>query len=534
MRHRRRSGCVDASVSGDPLTSEDQLNQSSTSVAEPDQGVTLSAPAPYRKLDRLIGKGERSVFRLLVRLAPRANALRRPRFQRLLVGKLLSDTARDATRYAAVVAIVASSGSAFESSTLAAAALLPGALFGLYAGRLTDTLPKRVALAAAYGLSGLCSLVIPMLFGTELVSMLALVFVVAAFSELAIPAENATIPLLAKDSEIASANSLMGISSSLGTAVGTALFAPVLLKLFGVQFVFYFAGFLMILAATRVLHIRSRGNTADATPAQARKRGETLQVLRWIFAHPTVGTMIVVSVLVSVSHLIMTALAPVYVHEVLETDPANAVFVMGPSGLAMVLSIAIAPLAIKLLGERMVTAMGMGFAVIALMALGLVDMAVVVDPANPFRIAGLVGVDLSASLRTAMLLSIPLGLGAGLTENAVKTYINRRVPNDYQGRTFAAKSALQSVVAIVPLLAVSGAASVFGVSHVLIALPVVIYAVLLLLLQASRKCGVEVIGPMTIVAEILSNTTDEPAEEHEDTDPVPGRPVPGPAPLQTR
>jgi DHA3 family macrolide efflux protein-like MFS transporter len=487
------------------------VNESS-SLADSDDGSSLPVPAPYRKFDRLVGKGERSLFRLLAKVAPGAMELRRPRFQRLLVGKLLSDTARDAMRYASVVATVAASGSALQSSMLAAAALLPAALFGIYAGGLVDSLPRRVALAAAYGLSGLSALLIPALFGTEFLSMIALLFVVATFSELAIPAENATIPMLAKESEIASANSFMGISSSLGTAIGTAMLAPVLLKLLGVESVFYLAGILMLFAASRALHIRSRGDTSDGAPRQPKERAETLEVLRWIFSHPTIGTMVVVWVLVSVSHLIMTALAPVYVQQVLATDPANAVFVMGPSGLAMVLSIAIAPFVIKLLGERGATAVGLGFSVVALVALGLVDrdLAVVVDPANPFRVAGLVGLDLSATLRTAMFLSVPFGLGAGLTENAVKTYFNRRVPLEYQGRTFAAKSTLQSVVAIVPLVAVAGAASVFGVSLVLVALPLVIYSVLLLLLHISRRFGVEAIGPATIVAEILGKGGGEP------------------------
>jgi len=441
--------------------------------------------------------------------------MRRPRFQHLLLGKLLSDTARDATKYAAVVAIVASSGSAFQSSSIAAAALLPAALFGLYAGGLADSLPKGVALGAAYGLSGLTSILIPIVFGTELVPMLALVFVVAAFSQLAIPAENVTVPLLTKEGEMASANSMMGMSSSLGTAVGTALVAPILLKVLGVQFVFYFAGVLMLVGATRVLHIRSRRDTSDAATGLLPERGENLKVLRWIFAHQSIGTMVAVSVLVTVSNLIMTALAPVYVHEVLKTDPANAVFVMGPSGIAMVLSIAIAPFVIRLVGERVTTAIGVGFVVVALVALGLVDndLALVVDPANPLRVVGLVGLDLTAELRTAMLLSIPLGLGAGLTDNAVKTYINRRVPLDYQGRTFAARSTLESIVAIVPLMAVAGVASLVGVSPVLIALPLVIYAVLLILLQLSRRYGVEVIGPMTMVAQMLTNETEEELEE---------------------
>jgi hypothetical protein len=58
----------------------------------------------------------------------------------------------------------------------------------------------------------------------------------------------------------------------------------------------------------------------------------------------------------------------------------------------------------------------------------------------------------------------------------VQTYINRRVPLTYQGRTFAMQSTLRNGSAIVPLLALGAAAAEFGVEPVLLVSPLFLLA----------------------------------------------------------
>lgn len=121
------------------------------------------------------------------------------------------------------------------------------------------------------------------------------------------------------------------------------------------------------------------------------------------------------------------------------------------------------------------------------------------------------GLGLNENLRTAALLSVPLGLGVGLTDNAVKTYISRRVPLSLQGRTFALRNTLESGVAIVPLLALSALATVVGVSAVLIAAPVALYVFVLGLLAIGRRYGVEVGDPKALVTPSFWEDSDAPA-----------------------
>src|SRR4029078_5652723 len=82
-------------------------------------------------------------------------------------------------------------------------------------------------------------------------------------------------------------------------------------------------------------------------------------------------------------------------------------------------------------------------------------------------------------------LGIPLGFALSITTTSVHTYINRRVPLAYQGRAFALSSTLKNASAIVPLLTLGGAASVFGVENVLLASPLVLLVVALALVRIS-------------------------------------------------
>jgi MFS family permease len=107
-----------------------------------------------------------------------------------------------------------------------------------------------------------------------------------------------------------------------------------------------------------------------------------------------------------------------------------------------------------------------------LFSLGLVgDIASIVDPANPIRLISVSGLSLGEELRSASLLALPLGFGVSLATTSVQTYINRRVPIRYQGRTLALQSAVGNGAAVAPLLVLGATASWFGTDKVLLVSP---------------------------------------------------------------
>jgi len=429
-----------------------------------------------QRADRLLDNAQAQVFRLLWLFLPEPSIARRLRFQQLLASRFLSDAGQQSLAFGALVAVTRGGASAFEVALVGTAALLPPALLGLYGGAVADALPKRVALAGVYFLQALLCFLVPLLGGTDLAYMLFLLLAVNALGQVSGPTESSVLPLVASKEELATGASLIALSSAAGGAVATALLAPVLVRAVGVEPVLYIAGVLLLLAASRVFDLQggdSHQQLRETLP-QVRVRA----ALRWLADHPAVATMIIVSVLTGTANVVLQTLAPRYVQSVLGVDAADSAYVFAPSALGLVTALLTAPYLMRIRGERVIALVGLFFAATSMMLLGIVgDVAAVVDPVNPLRLTGVVQLDLSERLRTAALIAIPLAFGVSLTATSVQTYINRRVPLAFQGRTFAMQSWLRNGSAIVPLLTLGALATEFGVEDVLLFSPLALLAV---------------------------------------------------------
>ncbi len=423
--------------------------------------------------DHVLDRAQGEVFRLLWLFVPEPAIARNMWFQHLLASRFLTDAAQQALAFGSLVAVARGGGSAVEVALVGVAALLPPALLGLYGGAIADTLPVRVALAGAYAGQALLCLLAPWLFGTGLGVVVVLLFLVNTLGQVSGPTESATLPLVANEAELASAASLINLASAAGSAFGMALLAPVLVRAFGVHAVFVLSGLLLLLAASRVfdLPVGDRAWKLRVAPPSVRVR----PAVRWLVRHPAVGTMIVLSVLAGTANIVLQTLAPRYVVEALHADAANTAYVFAPSAVGLVVALLSAPSIIRIRGERYAAIVGLAFAAVSLFLLGDVeDVGRALDSVNPIRLAGVVGLDLSRPLRTAGLLAMPLAFGVSLAATSVQTYINRRVPLAYQGRTFAMQSALRNGSAVFPLLLLGGAAAQFGVEPVLLISPLLL------------------------------------------------------------
>jgi MFS family permease len=214
-------------------------------------------------------------------------------------------------------------------------------------------------------------------------------------------------------------------------------------------------------------------------------------MIRWLADEPAVGTMVIVGVLAGTANVVLQILAPRYVQSALGVDPAEAVYVFAPTTLGLGLALAAAPWLIRRQGERRSALVGFMLTAASLCLLGFVryNLAAVIDPVNPFRLIETLGLHPGARLRTASALAVPLGFGMALATMSVQTYINRRVPLSRQGRTFALQSTLKNGAAILPLMLLGAAASIFGVNSVLIVSPVLLVALAWALVRLSERFG---------------------------------------------
>jgi hypothetical protein len=322
--------------------------------------------------------------------------------------------------------------------------------------------------------------------------MMLLLFAVNTLGQVSGPTESSVLPLVANEGELASGASLISFISTLGGAFGTALLAPVLVRVFGVDAVIYVAGVLLLLAAGRVFDLRHHGEPDNETKVSMnllRQQIGARQTITWLARQPAVATMIFVAVLAGTAQIVLQTLAPRYVQVVLDLDPADAVYVFAPSAAGLVTALALTPRLVKRIGERSTALLGFVTIGASLVGLGLVPQITEIDAVNPLRVLTLVGPDLTPELRTAALLAIPVGFGLALATTTVQIYVNRRVPLSHQGRTFALQSSLKNGVAIIPLLSLGAIVGVTSVEAVLIAMPVVLISMAYGLIQLSRHFG---------------------------------------------
>src|ERR1700674_1976082 len=448
----------------------------------------LGVPTPA-KATALFRRGEQRAVRFFWVFLPETSIARSRQFHYLLASTFLSDGGRDALKYGALVAVTRSSGSSIDAVLIGVASLLPPTLLGLYGGAVADAFPKRVALAIIYLLQGGLCFVVPTFLGTNLGAVIALIFALNVLGEVSTPDEQSVAPLVASDEQPASATSLLSLASNIGTAVGTALLAPILLRVVDVQAVFWAAGTMLLLASGRIWQVRS-ARDLKAT-GYHRPSLNVREILGWLADEPAVATMMMVGVLAGTATVVLQTLAPRYVQSVLGLDPAEAVYVFAPTSIGLVLALAATPGLMRRFGERRTALIGFMITATSLFLLGLVrhHLVVIVDPVNPFRLLGTAGLHLGGPLRTASFLVMPLGFGVAATTMSVQTFINRRVPLAHQGRMFALQSTVKNGVTIVPLVTLGIAASVAGVDTVLIASPLLLFALAFLLVFLSERFG---------------------------------------------
>jgi MFS family permease len=248
----------------------------------------------------------------------------------------------------------------------------------------------------------------------------------------------------------------------------------------------YISGAMLLLAASRVFDLPT---TENRRTINWRRTTQTIRpTLAWLLSNRAITAMMTLGIMAGTVNIVVQTLAPAYVQSVVGVDPADAIYVFAPSVVGLVMALVVAPMLMRIWGERLTSLLGFSIAAAAMVLLGLVgSIASTLDIVNPLGIADWIGFDLGLRLRTAAFLALPLGFGLSLTTTAIQTYINRRVPIAYQGRAFALQSSLKNGAAIVPLAILGGAAVLFGVDTVLVVAPFTLLLLSYVIVQFSFR-----------------------------------------------
>ncbi|MGE0058020.1 MAG: MFS transporter [Dehalococcoidia bacterium] len=392
-------------------------------------------------------------------------------FRRYWFMRLASHGATNALTYTLLVLTVNLSASAIATGILLLTLIVPSALLGAIAGVAVDRLPRGLILCVA----NVCraGLVI-LLIGAKdsLPSLYAVALCLSTVAQFAGPAESAVVPHIVRQGRLVAANSVLQLGTLATQVVGMLIIAPILLKTTNGDPLLFILALLFIFSAGMILLIPQFRFTTEGS------RGLSIKVVRREFAEswirlqrdPTSFLALVLLVVTSVGTLIIATLLPKFATHVLGIAPENIVFVLAPVGVAIFLGLR----SVEFLATRLNKLVVISGAYL-IMALSLALLGMVPPAGEALEAWNPIGVfdpgplnQQTARIAATIVFANMYGYSLTVVMTMGRVLLNERVPQEMQGRVFAAQTVLANLVAILPV-AVSGLiADAVGVEPVLI------------------------------------------------------------------
>ncbi|HVL25450.1 MAG TPA: MFS transporter, partial [Thermomicrobiales bacterium] len=387
----------------------------------------------------------------------------------------------------------------FQISLVSASTYAAAFMFGIQGGMLADTLSKRIGLVVGYLAQALLCLLVPIFWGTDVGALMFIMFLTSAINQIVTPSIKSATALVATPEQLATASSTVSLVGSIASAAGSAVVAPLLIKVSGIEAVLAVGGVTYLVGAIRsiklpaeetALRLRQALGKVDWRPSALSLKWNA----RWIVGERNVASMVLVGAIVVAMFEAFNTLIPVYVRDVLESDPANAIYIFAPAGIGFLIGTFLTPKLVARYRERRVAIAALACLSGSMILFGLVDaVAPVFAPLSPLRLVEWIfNVEISESVLAASAIAIPANFGSTAAGVAVQVYINRRVPVIRQGAIFGAEEVYENALTMVAVVVLGAIANVVGAQYVFIFTPLVAGGVVLWLIRYSYRASGEV------------------------------------------
>ncbi|MCC7024026.1 MAG: MFS transporter [Thermomicrobiales bacterium] len=423
----------------------------------------------------------------------RDQLLRDPAVLALVLSRFATVLGISTLSYGAMVYLATIGAPQIVISLMGATRYLAALLFGISGGALADAMSKRTAMVTAYVLQAAACFIVPTVWGTGVTSLVLLIFLTAMLGQIVVPALKAMTALVATAAHVAAVAALITVASGIGTAIGTAFLAPILINVTSLRVLIYVTGFILLFGAVRTLKLPKEEHSTPL-PRAVRAvdwRGSVPTLRRtaeWLNGNRKVGAMILVGSMVFALFDGLNTLIPVYVRDVLRSDPTNSVYILAPGGIGFLAGSVLGPWLMDRRGERTLAVMAMAILSLGFMLFGLIDLvAPLLAPISPLRLLGLVGIQLTPQIEAVGLISILTALGSTSAGAAVQTYINRYVILARQAPTFGMQEVLDSALTLFAVLTLGMVATLIGSRLVFIVAPPLIIAVVVWLIRIAFR-----------------------------------------------
>ncbi|MCC6315878.1 MAG: MFS transporter [Thermomicrobiales bacterium] len=423
----------------------------------------------------------------------RQQVLRNPGVRALVGARFTASLGIATLAYGAMVYLATVGASQASISLVGSTRFIAALLFGIGGGALVDATSKRTAIVSAYLLQAAACFIVPTLFGTSVGSLIVLVFLVASLGQVAIPAVKAATALVSTVAQVAAVAAIIAVAGGIGAAMGSAFLAPFLINVASMRTIIYVAGVVLLLGAWRARAIPDEGAAVSLGKAARTVDWKASvpspeRTAVWLLANRKVAAMILVGSIVIALFEGFNTLMPVYVRDVLGTNPTHTIYILAPGGFGFLAGTALGPWLMDRRGERALGVMALAALSLGLVLFGLIDIvAPVLAPFSPLRVLNLFGIALTPQMQAAGLISILTAFGSTAALAAVQTYVNRYVLLARQATTFGMQEVLDNALTVVAVLGLGIGASLLGSRLVFILAPPLIVAVVVWLIQRAFR-----------------------------------------------
>ncbi len=424
------------------------------------------------------------------------NALRRPLIRRLAESRGASRLAMTTVSYGTMVYLASEGGSQWQISLIAASTYLSAVLFGVQGGMLADSLSKRMAIASGYVAIALMYLVLPLIFGTTVGTLLFIMFFSSAIMQIVSHSLKSDVSLVSSPPDVAVVATSGTIASSIAAAAGSSFVAPMLIKFTNLTVLLVVSSILMLVGAWRTLQLPKTEQGMDLGDAvkSVNWRGNMFSLRRtaqWLNEHREIGATILVGCVAVAMYESFTTLIPIYVRDVLKSDPTNAVYIFAPAGVGFIVGMVLTPSLIDTMGARRLAVGSVFIMSVSMVMFGVIDaVAPIVAPVSPMRVLELVSsVHINDRVLAASFIAMPANFGSTAAGASVQAFINRTVPLERQGTTFGLQEVQDNVLTLALVILVGLISNAVGIRIVFVMAPILAFGLVLWLIGYSYKAS---------------------------------------------